>query len=116
MTTTDFYTAMAALATKLAAFRPALDTRDLNPPGVLILPPAASFRFGDGSYTATWTVIPVVPNAGTEQAIKSLSSLVAGIRAALDGAPVQAEPYTLALDGQSDPLPAYQLTWSDVIR
>lgn len=107
---------MVALAEQLAAHRPALSTQDLNPPGVLILPPTAQYRFADGSYTAEWTAIAVVPNVGTREAVSALSALVAGVRAALDGQPVRATPYTLAVDGFSDPLPAYQITWAAVVR
>ena len=113
---TDFWEAMTELAGALEQFRPALDTRDLNPPGVLILPPVATFRFADGTWAADWTVIAVVPNAGTKEAVTALSSLVAGVRAALDGQPLTATPHTLTADGITDPLPAYQLTWNARIR
>jgi hypothetical protein len=116
--TITIYQAMADLADVLTAggVRAALDTRDLNPPCVLITPPAVTLRFADGSWAADWRVLCVAPSAGTRQALDTISDLVSRMQAALGGLPVSGSPYELAVDGQSDPLPAYQFTWNTRVR
>lgn len=110
--------AITALTDRLTAggLRVASDVRDLNPPAVLVTPPAMHFRFADGTWDADWTVLAVAPGSGTSEALKTLSDLIDATRAALGGQPVTATPYTLTVDGQSDPLPAYQVTWSARVR
>lgn len=114
----DLYQAMAALSDTLTAagIRAAMDARDLNPPAVLITPPDMAFRFADGTWEAGWTLIATAPNAGTREALTALDALIVAVVSALGGQPVNASPYTLTVDGQSDPLPAYQVTWSARIR
>ena len=58
----------------------------------------------------------MAPNVGTRPALGQLSELIAAVVNALGGEPVTATPYQLAVDGESDPLPAYQLTWNARVR
>lgn len=114
----DLWGAMTDLAEQFtgAGIRAVMDTRDLNPPCLLITPPDMAFRFADGTWTASWTVIATTPGAGTRDALVSLDDLITRMVKALEGQPVQATPYTLAVDGQSDPLPAYSITWTARVR
>ena len=105
--------AVTQLSARLQAngIRTAVDTRDLNPPAALIIPPDMSWRFARDTWDATWRVLAVVPNTGTSTDLVALDQLVAAIRDALGGAPTQATARTITIDGASDPLPAYELTW-----
>ena len=118
MTAVDLVDAIDALADRLTAagVRVATDARDLNPPAVLITPPTVTNRFKAGTWNAEWQLLIVAPNAGTRPSLGQLSSLLASVVNALDGEPVTATPYSLTVDGESDPLPAYQLTWSARVR
>lgn len=99
-----------------SGIRVATDARDLNPPAVLVTPPTVTNRFKAGTWAAEWQLLLVVPNSGTRPALGQLSELLALVVTALDGEPVTATPYALTVDGESDPLPAYQLTWSSRVR
>lgn len=94
-----------------AGLRAALDERDLNPPAVIVQPPALTYRFGRGA-DASWTAHAVVPNTGRGPALRALGELVDRVVAALGGLPVQGRPFDLLVPEFSAPLPAYELTWT----
>jgi hypothetical protein len=107
--------AVEDLAYRLQAggVRAVFDLRDLNPPAAIISPPTMHWRLMDGTWSADWTLWAVVPNSGSRNDLVNLDQLVEQIRTALKGEPVMATPQTLAVDGQSDPLPGYVLTWTE---
>lgn len=94
-----------------AGIRSAVDTRDLNPPAALIVPPDMAWRFARDTWDATWRVLAVVPNTGTRTDLVALDQLITAIREALGGAPNLGQSRSITIDGASDPLPAYELTW-----
>jgi hypothetical protein len=98
-----------------AGIRAVRDARDLNPPAVLVNPPTVTFRFARGTFDAEWSVLAVAPNSGNRPALDVLSNLMERVAEALGGAPITGTPYQLQVDGESDPLPSYQLTWTDRI-
>ena len=106
--------AVTQLSNRLQAngIRVAVDTRDLNPPAALIIPPDMSWRFARDTWDATWRVLAVVPNTGTSDDLVNLDQLVAAIRDAMGGAPTFATARTITINGVSDPLPAYELSWT----
>jgi hypothetical protein len=84
------------------------DTRDLNPPAVLVGAP--SFVPGGrlAGDVATFTLWAVVPNAGRLAALDNLGPLVEQVTAVL--ACDAATPADLLVPDGGDPLPGYQLT------
>jgi hypothetical protein len=110
------HAAMVALVDRLTAagIPAALDERDLNPPGVLVLPPAVDYRFSGPCAGATWTLLAAVPDAGTGPALPGLSDLVERVRAALNYEVTNAVPATVTLS-DGPPAPAYRLTYTSDI-
>lgn len=96
-----------------AGIRAAYDVRNLNPPCALISAPTVDYGYAAGSWAADWVVFLVVPNVGTDESLEALADLLDRARVALVGRIDDAIPQTLTVDGSGDPLPAYQLTWSE---
>jgi hypothetical protein len=92
--------------------RAAVDTRDLNPPAVLVIPPDMAWRFARDTWDATWRLLLVVPNTGSGQDLVALDALIGQVRDALGGAPTTGVARTVSIDGAHDPLPAYELSWT----
>lgn len=114
----DIAAATQAVVDRLTAagVRATLDERDLNPPAVLVGPPAVSWRFRRGDFDATFTAWCTVPNSGRRTAIKDLGDLVTAAAAALRLPVLTGEPADLVVPELSAPLPAYRLTWTENIR
>lgn len=106
--------AVTSLVARLEAHgvRSTTDTRNLNPPAVLVVPPDMSWRFARDTWDATWRLLCVVPNTGSASDLANLDTLIDQVRAALGGAPQFGTARTVTIDGTSDPLPAYELTWT----
>lgn len=106
--------AVTQLSGRLQAsgIRTAVDTRDLNPPACLVIPPDMTWRFARDTWDAGWRLLCVVPNTGTSQDLVSLDQLISAVRDAMGGAPTFGTARTITIDGASDPLPAYELTWT----
>ncbi len=103
---------MVALLT--AAGVPATaDGRNLNPPGVLVKPPALAYRF-KGGWEATWTAYAAVGDLGHTDALGVMGELLEAVQAALGGAVKTARPADLFTEDGAQ-LPAYELTWTDRI-
>lgn len=105
--------AMQAMVDRLAAggVRACTDERDLNPPAVLIRPPALNYQFG-GCVAGDWELFAAVPDAGTGPSLAALDELIAATQAALAGAVVRAAPAALRSNDSGAPLPAYRLTFT----
>ena len=106
--------AVTQLTDRLQAngIRAVTDTRDLNPPAVLVIPPDMDWRFARDTWDATWRLLLVVPNTGTSQDLVSIDALIGQVRDALGGAPGHGTARTVSIDGAHDPLPAYELSWT----
>jgi hypothetical protein len=105
--------AMVALVARLtAAGVPAcLDKRDLNPPGVMVLPPVVHWtRLSGDCAEADWSLLVAVPDAGGGPALPGLSALVEQVRAALGGEVVTGAPTDIILS-DGPPVPGYLLTF-----
>lgn len=106
--------AMRAMVDRLTAagVRACLDKRDLNPPGVMVLPPHVTYdRVAGDCGTAVWQLLVAVPDTGSGPALPVLSELVEQTRAAL-GYEVTAAIPTTVTTSDGPPGPAYQLTLS----
>jgi len=105
--------AMQALVDRLAAggVRACTDERDLNPPAVLIRPPALSWQFG-GCVSGDWTLLAAVPDTGTGPSLAALDELITATQAALGGEIVAGAPAALRTSDSGSPLPAYRLTFT----
>jgi hypothetical protein len=83
-----------------------LDSRNLNLPCVLIVPPRRTFDLACG-FTAAWTLWALVPPPGNADAFRTLDDLVDSIAAVLPVTRATALAYTPSPDAA--PLPAYQV-------
>jgi len=95
--------------------RATLDERDITPPCVYVAPPAVTFRFGRGDFTAAFTAWCVTGAAGRSADLSTLGDLLEAVGTALDWAGVTADPADLLIPHQAAPLPAYRMTWSERI-
>lgn len=115
----DVAAAVQAVVDRLTAggVRATLDERDINPPCVYVAPPAVSWRFGRGDFTAEFTAWAVTGAAGRNIDLSNLGELLEAAGVALDFAGIRADPADLTgIPQQSAPLPAYRFTWSERIR
>jgi hypothetical protein len=90
-----------------AGVRAVTDERDVNPPCVLVQPPALTFRFGRPAFDAEFRLLAIVGDTGRDQATTALDALVGAVLGAvgvLTGTPAQWS----GVEGA--PLPAYELT------
>ena len=99
-----------------AGIRACLDERDINPPCVYVAPPAVSFRFGRGDFTAAFTGWCVTGAAGRNVDLVNLGELLELAAAALEWRVVTADPADLLIPHQAAPLPAYRITWTETIK
>ena len=110
------FKAMQDLVNTLRAggVRAALDRRDLNPPGVLVMPPTVEYQVDPTWAEAEWTLLCAVPDSGTGTAAQSLSDLVEQVREALGWTAVSGRAAQVTTtDGP--PSPAYALTFTTQI-
>lgn len=96
-----------------AGVRATLDERDINPPCVYVAPPAVTFRFGRGDFTAVFTAWCVTGAAGRSADLATLGDLLEQLGEASDWAAVTADPADLLIPHQAAPLPAYRVTWTE---
>jgi hypothetical protein len=110
--------AMLAVRIKLesAGVRATIDDKSVNPPCVLIQPPAIVYRFGGKQADAEWTLLAVAPNSDKVAEIRALDKVLTETRAALDGAPVAARPAGVFTADGTATLPAYELTYANKIE
>lgn len=96
-----------------AGVRATLDERDINPPCVYVAPPALTWRFGRGDFTAAFTAWCVTGAAGRNADLATLGDLLESVGIALDWAGVTADPADLLIPHQAAPLPAYRVMWTE---
>lgn len=105
----------AALAQQLLALRSAgvravADPRDVNPPCLLVMPPAIVWRMKCAD--ASWSAYAIATDPGTEPALRQLSVLLELARSALGAGLTGAEPADVTLPDGSGVVPGYALTWT----
>lgn len=93
-----------------------LDTSEINPPGVLIQPPAMRWRFHKGSADVDMELILVVPSNEGRRAIDQLSELVETVQGLLGDRAAAGQPAEVFLAEQSATVRAYALTYTDTVR
>lgn len=99
---------------KAGGVRAAVDARDINPPAVLVRPPALTYRFGKGYADAEWSVWVLVGSSGKSQELTQLSALLDQVQTALDHSGVTARPDDAVLpDGSTAPM--FVLSWTSRI-
>jgi hypothetical protein len=99
-----------------AGIRATLDIAQLNPPGVILLPPELDFRFNAGDFTASYALIAVVGSSDRTRMIVALSDFLPSVLQALGDRPVTARPVDVTLADASTVLPGYELRWTTRIR
>lgn len=92
-----------------------LDPADWNLPGVRVNPPQVAYRFGKGTWDATWTATAAVPDGPLGSAIANLGELLDKVQDALRTAPVTARPVDVQLT-DAGTVPGYELTWTQRIN
>lgn len=99
---------------KAAEINATNDPRNLNPPIVLIPPPALNLtEISRGAY-ASWSLLLLVPGPANADAWQALDGLLADVAEVLDVETVTPLGYT-GYDDQATPLPAYQITVEELI-
>jgi hypothetical protein len=83
---------------------------------VYVPPPAITFRFGRGDFTAEFTAWAVTGAAGRSTDLARLGELLELAAAALGWAAVRADPADLLIPHQAAPLPAYRIVWTEQFR
>lgn len=96
-----------------AGVRAFVDSKELNPPAVLIQPPVFSYRFGKGCADAEWTLLAVAHSSDRASEIRALDALLADIRTALTGKGVTGRPAGVFTADGTATLPAYEITFTD---
>lgn len=95
-------------------YRAAMDVRDVNPPGVLVIPtPRRDYtgQFVTGcSYTLTWSIYCIAKQPADLDAMRHLDAMAEQVEQ-IDGA-MSAVPASFLIPGlAAEPLPAYQFTF-----
>ncbi len=99
-----------------AGIRAVVDERDINPPCALVNPPAVTYRFGKGGWSATWRVWAIVPDSGRNVAMTNLDALMGDIQSALGGMVTTATPINVAGVDGAGPLPAYEMVLTTTLQ
>ena len=109
----DIADTLTALAASLSAggVRTVVDSRDVNPPCALLVPPVFRWTFG-GRLAVDYRLVVIVPSAGMAAEMKTLAPLMDNVSAILGGVPITATPASFTDPSGGDPLPAYELTWT----
>lgn len=113
-----FADAMRLVAEPLTAagLRVFLDASEINPPGVLIQPPAMRYRFRKGDADLEMSLIVIVGNNEPRRAIEQLSELVVHVQEILGERAAQGRPAEVFLAEQTASFAAYELTYTDTLR
>lgn len=112
----DLASAATALVDQLTAggVSAAIDSAELNLPGVLVDLPVVRNRFGKG-WEVSWTLVLASPGVPRRQALSILAQLLDEVADALDVALQEARPVVLQLPDQGPPVPAYEITFTQRI-
>jgi hypothetical protein len=99
-----------------AGVRATIDIRDLNPPGCYLAPPELEFRFRQGDYTATYTLLVCAPNTTRRQQFVAMAELLAAVNGALGYRSPNARPVDVPTNDGTAILLGYELSWTDRVR
>lgn len=89
----------------------ALSVADLNPPGVLIDPPAVGLEFGGRATSLTWKLTIVAPDTGRGAVLELLGPLLAQLADAIPSWSTAA-PGMYDVGGDYGALPGYQIEFT----
>lgn len=96
-------------ALRAAGARATSDPRNLNPPIILVLPPAITWRLSCADLA--FDLYAIAGDAGTPAAVAALEQLIGAARAALGGACTAAGPVDIST-ADAGVLPAYRLQYT----
>lgn len=109
----DIAETLTALAARLTdgGLRTVTDSRDVNPPCALTLPPVFEWTFGQ-RLRVQYRLLVIVPSSGMAAEMKTLAPMMDQVAAILKGTVLTATPSGFTDPGGGDTLPAYELTWT----
>lgn len=99
-----------------AGIRATNDFKMLNPPCAYLAPPELSFRFRQGDFTATYTLLLVSANTSRRLAFDEISSLLLLCQQVLGERAQTARPVDVPTNDGSAVLLGYELSWSERVR
>lgn len=110
--------AMTPIITALEAadIRVYVSMRDLDPPCCFFPIPELTFRFREGSYSAAYRIVLLVPNTERRIAIESLSELLEAVQVALSWRAQTARPVEVVLADSSAVVLAYEIQFSETVK
>jgi hypothetical protein len=103
-------------ALEAAGVRATIEIKDLNPPGCYLAPPDLEFRFRQGDYTATYTLLVCAPNTSRRQQYAAMAELLAVVNGALGYRSPSARPVDVPTNDGTAVLLGYELSWSERVR
>lgn len=99
-----------------AGIRATLEIKDLNPPGCYLAPPELEFRFRQGDFTATYTLLVCAPNTTRRLQYAAMSSLLFDVQRALGERSTLARPVDVPTNDGTAVLLGYELSWHERVR
>jgi hypothetical protein len=110
--------AMAPVIDLLTAggIRATNDIKMLNPPCVYLAPPELEFRFRQGDFTATYTMLLVAANTSRRLAFDEMSQLILSVQTILGERARTARPVDVPTNDGSAILLGYEFTWAERVR
>jgi len=110
--------AMAPIIDALTAggIRATTDLKMLNPPCVYLAAPELEFRFRQGDFTATYTMLLVAANTSRRLAFDEMSQLIVQVQTILGERARSARPVDVPTNDGSAILLGYEFTWAERVR
>lgn len=110
--------AMAPILDALTAggIRATNDIKMLNPPCAYLAPPELSFRFRQGDFTASYTLLLVAANTSRRLAFDEMSQLLLQVQTILGERAQTARPVDVPTQDGSAILLGYEFTWAERVR
>ena len=99
-----------------AGIRATNDLKMLNPPCAYLAAPELSFRFRQGDFTATYTLLLVASNTSRRLAFDEISELLLTCQQVLGERAQTARPVDVPTNDGSAVLLGYELSWSERVR
>jgi hypothetical protein len=99
-----------------AGIRATIDIKELNPPGCYLSPPELEFRFRQGDFTATYTLLVCAPNTTRRLQYAAMSSLLFAVQRALGERSPTARPVDVPTNDGTAVLLGYELSWHERVR
>jgi hypothetical protein len=99
-----------------AGIRSTNDLKMLNPPCAYLAAPELAFRFRQGDFTATYTLLLVASNTSRRLAFDEISELLMTAQQVLGERAQTARPVDVPTNDGSAVLLGYELSWSERVR